>query len=140
LNGTGWDTTRHFSFTYDAGNNKVSEVKYGWGPDAWDNYSDSLHYYYSNFSGIINLAFGQEINIYPNPSSGTFTLQSTNHQINNSIITISNMLGDKCLSLSPNPLNGTSASFDVSELSNGIYFVQLKTNDKTITKKLLLSK
>ncbi|HLG33939.1 MAG TPA: T9SS type A sorting domain-containing protein [Bacteroidia bacterium] len=35
------------------------------------------------------------ITIYPNPSSGTFTIQSINQQLNNSTITISNMLGEK---------------------------------------------
>ncbi len=74
--------------------------------------------------------------IYPNPTSGEFQVSSDKYQI--SSIEIYNVYGEKVyekLSITNSPL-----SLNLSEAKNGIYFLQLKTNEGIAVKKLVISK
>jgi len=77
------------------------------------------------------------INIFPNPSSGKFNLQSSifNHQ---SSITIYNLLGEciyKSLILNPKSLIDISLPAGTEQ---GIYFIKVNSENGSITKKLII--
>jgi len=72
------------------------------------------------------------ISIYPNPSSGIFTIEGVN---NNSSITIHNTYGQ----LIENSINGYE--INLKDEPNGVYFVKVSDqNDKSISTKIFLIK
>ena len=73
------------------------------------------------------------INIYPNPSTGTFAIDGVELGDNGLIVSIYDMSGKMVIEIS----NGLT--FDLSSLDDGIYFANLNfNNDKVVVKKLTL--
>ena len=69
--------------------------------------------------------------VYPNPVSSTITLQS-NIDLENEEVKIVTFLGETVLA---QKINNTT--IDVSELNNGIYFIQIRANKYLFTKKII---
>jgi hypothetical protein len=138
-NGSAWQTIYQFYYTYDADNFlKSYAAKHSNSTLTSIMSGDSAHYYFHTAVGINNLQASDdgEVIISPNPTSGSFTLQSTNQQINNSIITITNALGEKIYS----SLITHHPSLITLNAPSGIYFVELHSSEKTLTRKIILSK
>jgi uncharacterized repeat protein (TIGR01451 family) len=70
-----------------------------------------------------------EINIYPNPTSNQFTIDT---ELEISEITIIDITGKNIRTIKQN-----TKTINVADLSNGIYFIQLITEERTITKKFV---
>ncbi|PCJ00449.1 MAG: hypothetical protein COB15_02775 [Flavobacteriales bacterium] len=70
------------------------------------------------------------ISLYPNPSSNQLTIISS--QLNIDEISIINITGKTIKTITNN-----SNLINVSDLSKGIYFLQIKSNDRVITKKFI---
>jgi hypothetical protein len=70
--------------------------------------------------------------IYPNPSNGVFVIESQ-EEINE--ITVFNTIGKIVLKLENPKLKN---SIDLSSLENSIYYVSIKQNSHTITKKIII--
>ena len=85
-------------------------------------------------SGIKNNSLSDLVSLYPNPTSGVLNI---NNLEANSTIEIFNVIGEKVLF--SNLLKGNNI-VDLSNLSNGSYFVKLNSNNQIITKKVILSK
>lgn len=85
-------------------------------------------------TGISPLSFGEGLGVrlYPNPVSSIITLQS-NLSIQKSEIKIFNLLGETVLTQT----DYSNSTLDVTELRNGIYFLQIKTNNKLFTQKFI---
>jgi len=86
--------------------------------------------------GISNSINANDITIAPNPVKTSFSLQ-INSTANISSLLIRDLLGREITTI---PYNNTTKSngIDISDLKNGIYFIQLMNNDKVIgTKKLI---
>lgn len=64
------------------------------------------------------------INVYPNPTSGKFTIQTKM----NSNLTITNVIGENLMEMS----NNSNYHIDLSNYVNGIYFIKDNTTNKTI--------
>ncbi len=80
------------------------------------------------------------ITVYPNPSRGVFTIDGKNFTSNNLNIKIINSIG-MCVYESDKVLfNNGLISLDLSELSNGVYFLVLQDEKIMFTKRLLLRK
>jgi len=79
---------------------------------------------------------------YPNPFNPTTTLSYTLPESGNVTLIVFNMLGQKVATLfSGKQTKGKySLQWDASELSSGLYFYQLKTNNQRQTKRMLLIK
>lgn len=76
------------------------------------------------------------IGIYPNPSGGAFTLLfefGTTATLN-----VMNVLGE--VIYSEQIKNALRKQVDLNNISNGIYFIQLKTKETSLTKKLVIDK
>ena len=81
------------------------------------------------------------VTIYPNPTTGMFQLSMDNRQLqlNNVKLSIYNVMGEKVCSRDGKQLTD-STSIDLSDEPNGIYFMQLKTENNVITKKIIINK
>lgn len=89
----------------------------------------------NNPTGIIEKNGRNEINIYPNPTSGLFNVQISqfeNALINN--IEIYNLYGE-CIH--KQICKSANQQIDLSSLSSGIYLLQIKTQLGTIVKKIV---
>jgi hypothetical protein len=74
------------------------------------------------------------ISLFPNPTTGNFTLSS---EIAKGEIIIYNVQGERIYFSS---INSTKSEIDLSKQPNGIYFLQLKTEWGVATKKLVINK
>jgi hypothetical protein len=83
----------------------------------------------------VNKTVAQEIegSLYPNPSSGEFTLSSSQHIV--SSVALYNVLGEKVMD--KNAIRSNEVKLDVSQLPSGIYFVKIFTEKGVLTKKLM---
>jgi PKD repeat protein len=92
-------------------------------------------------TGIESLENTSGISIFPNPSTGKFTVIAS--EAKQSQIEIYNVLGEIVLNLSinlPIAIGTTNQLIDLSDKPNGIYFLQLKTGQGTATKKIIIQK
>ncbi len=84
---------------------------------------------------------GYELNIFPNPNDGRFMLTINSVADGNGEIRITNILGQEIMNGTIELKNGANNfNYELENISSGIYFVALKTEDGVITKKLNISK
>jgi photosystem II stability/assembly factor-like uncharacterized protein len=82
-----------------------------------------------------------ELNIYPNPTNGLFTVTLNNTTINKVNINIINILGELMYtSQEENTSAVFSKQLNLQSLACGTYFIQIKNADKVYTQKLIISK
>ena len=74
-----------------------------------------------------------DFSIYPNPVKSTFTLQDTS-PYDNLQCSLHNLLGQSIMTME---LNGETNKIDISHLKRGIYYLDIKTDNKTSTIKLI---
>ncbi len=86
-----------------------------------------------NFTGIENNAFVKNINIYPNPNNGQFTIKN----VEGIQIDIYNVVGTRVYHEIKSPLN---IQIDLKNLAKGIYIAKFSKNAKTGIKKILINK
>ncbi len=93
-----------------------------------------------SFKTSTNEILENSIKIYPTPASNTVNVELKDHNLKIEAINIQNNLGQTIRGISN--LNDTTEKlqFDVSDLSNGIYFLQVQyDNHKTINKKIVIA-
>lgn len=81
-------------------------------------------------------SFGfQDLNIFPNPSSGNVTLQSS-QLISETTISLYDILGKMVLSKNVLPDNG-AITLDISSFGNGVYFLKIASEGNVVVRKLI---
>jgi len=91
-----------------------------------------------NIAGISELTENNEmINVYPNPSTGKFTVSVDN--ANDVVVKVGDILGNVLAVNVIDNLNGTY-SVDMSAVADGVYFVQVKNGDYYATKRITVTK
>ena len=85
----------------------------------------------------INESDIQNIEIYPNPSSGMFTIEFRSIIEKKSNISILNSIGNVVFS-EELMIGESSKDIDLSELSKGIYLIELQTELGFYKKKIIL--
>lgn len=75
------------------------------------------------------------LNVFPNPSTGKFTIDS---KITKGEISIYNLLGEKVFLSTVQQINGSA--IDLSYQPNGIYFINVKTERESLTQKIIIEK
>ena len=75
----------------------------------------------------------EAFSLFPNPSNDVVTAKAIG-LIN---ITLFDVMGQQIISFNT---DNDEVSVDVSDLCNGVYFISMKTNDRTLVKKILISK
>jgi photosystem II stability/assembly factor-like uncharacterized protein len=74
------------------------------------------------------------LNIYPNPNQGIFNIETN---IDKYEVNIYNMLGE--LVYVESNINSTKKIFDLSALNNGVYFIKLVSENKSVIQKFAIS-
>ncbi len=76
---------------------------------------------------------------YPNPTSGNVSLEYTNTNSKNLVLTVFNDMGEVMTSIKKSPIKGTSVlDINFSSLSTGIYFVKLQAGEKVDFQKVVI--
>ena len=97
----------------------------------------SNQYIYSSTS--ISELNSNKILVYPNPTQGILNIEFNNFDNRYSSLSIVNILGDEVYKEElDNKSIKYSNQLDLSEYSNGIYFVKFSSIENVITKKLIL--
>ena len=79
----------------------------------------------------------RDIQVYPNPAAGSFVVRATPDGLNKGTITLTDAFG-RMVRTFVLPSSGVQ-TIEIEHLLNGTYFVQVNTNGKTETVKLLIS-
>lgn len=81
------------------------------------------------------------VNLYPNPSEGSFYIDIKSEMLDNVNITVNNILGEIVYSYDEqNVVKLDNFRIDLNNKSNGIYFVNITVGNNVINKKIILSK
>ena len=89
-----------------------------------------------NIAGVEE-AFANAFAVYPNPASHSVNILVNDISANAVNVSIANVLGKTVLS-NTLQMQGNAAALDISSLSNGIYFVTIEAEGKSVTKKLVV--
>ncbi|MFC2114564.1 immunoglobulin-like domain-containing protein [Bacteroidota bacterium] len=82
----------------------------------------------------------QLVKVYPNPTRGEFMVAIDLPQSENIVIRVTNMLGEEIDLLSENSSKGGVFKLNLGDYSDGVYFVQVKTDNSSTVQKITLSK
>ena len=122
--------------SYAAGIAKYLLIKYDdlqWEP----NYCESNSGNSERRANPLELETISDVEIYPNPANNTLTIELPSCDKCQTIYRIYDLSGRKVLE---NTITGSKNIISVSELSAGTYFIQLVSNNKTTTQKLIITK
>ncbi len=89
----------------------------------------------TTLSSVSEIELANNIQLFPNPTSGKIQLLSLNNKIKNA--SICNMMGERLFSLS---INSKTSGLDLRALPEGIYFIQIETEQGIASKKIVLLK
>lgn len=78
------------------------------------------------------------LNLFPNPSNGFVNLEYISGNQGNIIISVVNTLGATVYTTNAVSNGSLNKSIDLSQLTKGIYFVNVSSNNGTTTKKLIV--
>ncbi len=79
--------------------------------------------------------------LYPNPTTGKFTLELSLSQSSDLMVSVINPLGQEVISdQQDGVLNDFNKEYDLSRFANGVYFVQVTNGDQSIVKKMFYLK
>ena len=127
----------------DSGSIILSSYNAGGRPPQYIPYGNSVLYIDNlNFDDLINSVTEQAVknnlfNLYPNPVSDIVTLNI--HHTNNSEMTLNvyNLIGE---SVRSEKLNQVQQKINLGELNNGIYMVEIKTEEWVEKQKLIIQR
>ncbi len=91
-------------------------------------------------SGINAESLNDGFRIYPNPSNGEINLTFDLVEAKDMSIKVVNILGDEIAIRNYQDIKQNTVKFDLTEIASGVYFVVLKTDVETISKKIVVQK
>jgi PKD repeat protein len=93
-------------------------------------------------TGINEFESPDLISIYPNPSNGTFTVEFSNAQTNDEVtIEILDVFGRNVFSSQQNLIGKSwKKEIDLSKAARGVYYIEVKTEDNFMRKKIVISR
>jgi len=87
--------------------------------------------------GINEIVNGIHFEIFPNPSNGEFTVKF-NESLGMTYVTVMNMLNEIVFESKTEIVTGKSFNIDLSGNSEGIYFVQIKSDKTELVRKIII--
>lgn len=93
-----------------------------------------------NGMGIKNIiGTANKISIYPNPASSILNVALRQAEGANVEMTLVDVLGNEVyLAPTLRQAQGSAYTIDISSIANGVYFINLKTSEGLLTKKLVV--
>ena len=107
------------------------------------NYENQMYVDDINITAVVGVSettLDNYFSVYPNPSNGTVNIYLSSAELGNADVKITNLLGEVISETSINTSAQRKISFNLENSSNGIYFVNVKTNSGSATKKVMVSK
>ncbi|MGB1103913.1 MAG: M43 family zinc metalloprotease [Crocinitomicaceae bacterium] len=89
-------------------------------------------------TGIPGVTLKRSFALYPNPSNGTINLQFQLDDAKDIQVEVVNVVGSTMWMNQYNNFTDQLISFDLDQVAKGIYFVILKTEGETVSKKLVI--
>jgi hypothetical protein len=122
-----------------------AKIDLGGNTDTWDMYA------YSNVDGALSITDayvvspvsiksinkGSNVDIFPNPSNGIINIRSSEISYTDVEVSIHSSVGELLHLENINVSQALNTTVDISNLSVGIYFIQLKFNGKRVYQKIL---
>lgn len=113
--------------------------------DASNNVADKLTRYVNVLQTVCNISvdendLSQFVKVFPNPTRGEFNVEVNLPQATQLNISITNMLGEVIKTIEEAHTFGGTYSCDLSNFSDGIYFVNIRTENGTTVQKVTLTK
>jgi subtilisin-like proprotein convertase family protein len=100
---------------------------------------DTIVVNYAVCTGINALANNVNVNVYPNPNNGQFTLNVNTTDVNELSIRVVNIQGQEVYNRNNfKNLNTVNEQIDLSNNANGIYFVIVTTDKGIVTHKMIV--
>ncbi len=88
-------------------------------------------------SGIVEACSGNKISVYPNPANGILNIHYSNDRESDLTIELVSVLGQVIDQKHARSIRDFQAQFDLTDMSNGIYYVRITTSKETETIKVL---
>lgn len=134
-NNTEWRKETVSLSTYQSATNAI--FKFRNVTDYEDNlYIDDINI--DNQSGISEIDLGSLVNIYPNPSSGSVNVSVSLPSEDDISIIVYDVLG-KLLLNSRDRSKGGIYTMNLSGFDAGVYFIEIKAGNNTVTRKIILN-
>ncbi len=90
-------------------------------------------------SGIEDLSSVYNLNVFPNPNNGSFTIQFSSEESNELWIEVQNMIGEVIYSRKMEVTSGLySENLSLNDVAKGVYFVSLKNDRGSVNKKVII--
>jgi PKD repeat protein len=90
-------------------------------------------------SGIDEVNLAESVNIYPNPTTGRFTIDIEFAETMDAEILIINTLGKTIKNIELENIKSEQYFVDLSNFSNGVYLVKIQTENSSIVKRITLT-
>ncbi|MBU0765266.1 MAG: aryl-sulfate sulfotransferase [Bacteroidetes bacterium] len=105
--------------------------------DAWIFMVDDISIN-TTITGITSATEEREIKIYPNPCPGMLYIETPDNKAGEFDVTVYDLPGKAVENIRRSEYNGGIIRLDLSELKNSVYYITVKSDDRTITKKVTL--
>lgn len=100
---------------------------------------DTIVVNYSVCTGINAQVNNVDVNVYPNPNNGLFTLNVNSSDVNQLAIRVVNIQGQEVYAKNNfNNINTINEQIDLTENADGIYFVIVTTDKGIVTHKMII--
>jgi hypothetical protein len=100
-------------------------------------YSDIFIAKLSSSVGFEEYEVPNDFRVYPNPVTNNLTIEISSHSFEKNYLSIYNPVGEK---IYKQKIVSEKTKIDLTDLQNGIYFVQVNSDSKILSRKILLQK
>ena len=95
----------------------------------------------SSSTSIDNSYLDLKFSIYPNPANNILTLDFTSKNNDKSVLSITNIVGEKIKEFQINTVSGINTLYlNLEGINNGVYFINFINNSSKSTKKFVISR
>lgn len=92
-----------------------------------------------NTTDVQNLTMTNDIQMYPNPSTGIVNMDVNLFNRDNLTINVTNSIGQRVSQVSDENTFGGRYVLDLSNEPNGVYFVEVQTGTEVVTRRIVIS-
>jgi hypothetical protein len=91
-------------------------------------------------TGIEEYVNSNDVNVFPNPSNGMFTINITNANFNELTVSISNIQGKEIYNFTERNINSDyNKQIDLEGVAKGVYFIKINTGTELKIQKLIIN-
>ena len=91
-------------------------------------------------TAVENISLDENISLYPNPSTGELFITIDHPSVSSAEVSIFNALGEAVLEKKVNIPGSRTAKLDMNDKPEGMYLVRMKTNEGTVTRKVVINR